>query len=134
MKSKFYSKEPVSNVVIRFQDCDPFGHLNNARYIDYFINAREGHLVEYYNLDIYERQNNQRETGLRKQIYKERSCRVEPMQGLVKDIFELDYFWMQCNAGNRWLFAAMGLTIQMHQLEAYRENQSTCKIITEVLE
>ena len=28
----------------RFSDCDPFGHLNNARYIDYFINAREDHL------------------------------------------------------------------------------------------
>ena len=50
------NKEPVSDVVIRFQDCDPFGHLNNARYIDYFINAREEHLAEYYDLDIYERQ------------------------------------------------------------------------------
>lgn len=49
-------KEPRSNVVIRFQDCDPFGHLNNARYIDYFINAREDHLAQYYDLDIYRRQ------------------------------------------------------------------------------
>jgi acyl-CoA thioester hydrolase len=29
------SKELESTAVIRFQDCDPFGHLNNARYIDY---------------------------------------------------------------------------------------------------
>ena len=50
------NKEPASDVVIRFQDCDPFGHLNNARYIDYFINVREEHLAEYYDLDIYERQ------------------------------------------------------------------------------
>ena len=31
-------KELESEVVARFQDCDPFGHLNNARYMDYFIN------------------------------------------------------------------------------------------------
>ncbi len=35
-----FNKEPETQIVIRFQDCDPFGHLNNARYIDYFVNAR----------------------------------------------------------------------------------------------
>ncbi len=55
------------------------------------------------------------------------------MQGLVKDIFELDYCWMRGNAGNRWLFAAMGLTIQMHQLDAFNEKRSTWVIKTEVL-
>lgn len=39
-------------VKIRFQDCDPFNHLNNSKYIDYFINAREDQLLEYYELDI----------------------------------------------------------------------------------
>jgi thioesterase-3 len=48
--------EPTSRVTIRFQDCDPFGHLYNSRYLDYFINAREDHLAESYGLDIYERQ------------------------------------------------------------------------------
>ncbi|MTI87188.1 MAG: acyl-CoA thioesterase [Balneolaceae bacterium] len=38
---------------IRFQDCDPFNHLNNSKYIDYFINAREDQLIEYYDIDIY---------------------------------------------------------------------------------
>ena len=47
-------KELESEVIARFQDCDPFGHLNNARYIDYFINAREDHLIQFYNLNIYE--------------------------------------------------------------------------------
>lgn len=37
---------------IRFADCDPFGHLNNARYFDYFMNAREDHLRENYQFDI----------------------------------------------------------------------------------
>jgi YbgC/YbaW family acyl-CoA thioester hydrolase len=35
---------------VRFGDCDPFSHLNNARYIDYFLNAREDHLAHYYQL------------------------------------------------------------------------------------
>ncbi len=34
------SKLWESKVLIRFSDCDPFNHLNNARYIDYFINAQ----------------------------------------------------------------------------------------------
>ncbi|MBV1888215.1 MAG: acyl-CoA thioesterase [Urechidicola sp.] len=42
-----------NKVKVRFQDCDPFNHLNNSKYIDYFINAREDHLLENYNLDIY---------------------------------------------------------------------------------
>ena len=60
-----------------------------------------------------------------KQIYKERSYRVEPMKGLVKDIFELDYCWMRRSQSNRWLFAAMGLKIQMYQLDAYKQKRST---------
>lgn len=46
--------EPETLVTVRFQDCDPFGHLNNARYIDYFFNARQDQLVEHYNLSTYE--------------------------------------------------------------------------------
>lgn len=38
---------------IRFQDCDPFKHLNNSKYIDYFINAREDQIKEYYGIDMY---------------------------------------------------------------------------------
>jgi hypothetical protein len=68
-----------------------------------------------------------------RQIYKERAKRVEPMQGLVKEIFDLDRCWMKGNESNRWLFAAMGLTIQMHQLKAYHEKRSTWKIKEEVL-
>ena len=42
-----------SKTKIRFQDCDPFNHLNNASYFNYLINAREDQLIENYNLDIY---------------------------------------------------------------------------------
>lgn len=38
---------------IRFQDCDPFRHLNNARYIDYFLNARADQVLEHFGLDIF---------------------------------------------------------------------------------
>lgn len=37
---------------IRFNDCDPFGHLNNGRYIDYMLNAREDHLRQFHQLDL----------------------------------------------------------------------------------
>ena len=43
-----------SKVLIRFPDCDPFNHLNNARYIDYFINAREDHIMANLNFNIYQ--------------------------------------------------------------------------------
>jgi acyl-CoA thioester hydrolase len=45
-------KNPRSLYKVRFSDCDLFGHLNNARYIDYFLNAREDHLKDHYDLDL----------------------------------------------------------------------------------
>lgn len=39
---------------IRFQDCDPFNHLNNSKYLEYFINAREDQIEKHYNLDIFQ--------------------------------------------------------------------------------
>src|SRR6187431_2177309 len=46
---------------IRFQDCDPFNHLNNSKYLEYFINAREDQIAENYDLDIFKYM---QETGL----------------------------------------------------------------------
>ena len=46
-------KKGQSTLLIRFHDCDPFNHLNNGRYIDYFMNAREDHLTETFNFNIY---------------------------------------------------------------------------------
>ncbi|MFM7022636.1 MAG: acyl-CoA thioesterase [Flavobacteriales bacterium] len=48
-----FEKTPSSKKVIQFQDCDPYGHLNNGRYFDYFLNAREDHLANFYDLDIF---------------------------------------------------------------------------------
>lgn len=43
---------------IRFQDCDPLNHLNNSKYLDYMINAREDQLIEHYDLNIFENAKN----------------------------------------------------------------------------
>ena len=44
------NKEPETRTLVRFGDCDPLSHLNNARYLDYFLNAREDHLLHHYGL------------------------------------------------------------------------------------
>lgn len=51
-KNKVYPKETESKVVIRFQDCDPLRHLNNAKYFDYFFNAREDQVPKLYGLEV----------------------------------------------------------------------------------
>ncbi|TRX37476.1 acyl-CoA thioesterase [Flavobacterium sp. ZT3R18] len=48
------NKNPNSKYKIRFTDCDMFGHLNNSRYLDYLINAREDHLKDFYDFDFNE--------------------------------------------------------------------------------
>lgn len=45
--------ELESTALARFQDCDPFGHLNNARYIDYFLNARDDQLLQFYEFSVF---------------------------------------------------------------------------------
>ena len=40
--------EVSKTVKIRFVDCDPLGHLNNVRYLDYMLNAREDHVEDFY--------------------------------------------------------------------------------------
>jgi len=49
------------------------------------------------------------------------------VQGLVKDIFDLDNCLMRDEKNNRWLFAAMGVA-QISQLAAYRKNRSIWRI------
>jgi acyl-CoA thioester hydrolase len=41
-------KEISSLVRIRFSDCDPIGHLNNVKYLEYMLNAREDHVEAGY--------------------------------------------------------------------------------------
>ena len=41
-------KEIASTAKIRFSDCDPIGHLNNVKYLEYMLNAREDHVESFY--------------------------------------------------------------------------------------
>lgn len=41
-------KDIFSLFKIRFADCDPVGHLNNVKYLEYMLNAREDHIAERY--------------------------------------------------------------------------------------
>ncbi|ALW85143.1 hypothetical protein AUC43_08585 [Hymenobacter sedentarius] len=47
-------KTPETTHRVYFQDCDMLGHLNNARYLDYFLNAREEHTTAHYSLNMGE--------------------------------------------------------------------------------
>jgi acyl-CoA thioester hydrolase len=49
---KEVKKTTESRVVIRFQDCDPLRHLNNAKYFDYFFNAREDQVPKLYGVEV----------------------------------------------------------------------------------
>ncbi len=40
------------NYKVRFNDCDPMGHLNNSKYIDYFINGMEDFMFVNYNIEL----------------------------------------------------------------------------------
>ena len=41
-----------SYYIVRFNDCDPLGHLNNSKYIDYLLNAREDHLRDFHQMEL----------------------------------------------------------------------------------
>ena len=45
-------RSPETTRRVHFQDCDMLGHLNNARYLDYFLNAREDHTATHYALNL----------------------------------------------------------------------------------
>ncbi|RZK22484.1 MAG: acyl-CoA thioesterase [Hymenobacter sp.] len=47
-------RTPETQHRIHFQDCDMLGHLNNARYLDYLLNAREDQVAEHYDLNMGE--------------------------------------------------------------------------------
>ncbi len=46
------AKVTETRVVIRFQDCDPLQHLNNAKYLDYFFNARSDQVTQMFGFNV----------------------------------------------------------------------------------
>lgn len=48
-----FPKMTQTRAVIQFQDCDPLGHLNNSKYLDYLFNAREAEFEHTYGFRMY---------------------------------------------------------------------------------
>jgi hypothetical protein len=68
-----------------------------------------------------------------RRLRQQRGQTVEPMQGVVKDVFALERCWMRGHHNNHWLFAAMGVAVQLHQARAFKVHRSTWKIKQDVL-
>jgi YbgC/YbaW family acyl-CoA thioester hydrolase len=45
---------PESKMLVRFSDCDLYGHLSNIQYVKYFMDAREDHIAESYGFTLAE--------------------------------------------------------------------------------
>lgn len=43
-----------SKTRVQYQDCDPFNHLNNSKYIDYIMGARTEQLLQHYGFNASE--------------------------------------------------------------------------------
>ena len=54
MTEKRIKKEITSVRRVRFSDCDSFGHLNNAAYLEYFMDTREEQVLAEYNFSFPE--------------------------------------------------------------------------------
>ena len=48
------NKTLESKTRIQYQDCDPFNHLNNSKYIDYMMAARTEQLLDQYDFNASE--------------------------------------------------------------------------------
>lgn len=66
-------------------------------------------------------------------LYRQRSSTVEPRQGLIKDIFELERGWRRGKENKWWLLAALGVAVQLHQYRAWEAGRSTWASNQEVL-
>ena len=110
-------------------DKDLFFELQRQRGMLWLTTSRKGadkSPARQRMVKVLKRSKNQR-------LYKQRSYTGEPMQGLLKDIFELDRCWMRGKKNNRWLFAAMGVAVQLHQYRGWQAGRSTWAIKPEVL-
>ena len=110
-------------------DKDVFRELRRQRGIRLLTTPRKGSAI---------RPERQRMVKVLKQkrhqhLYQQRRYTVEPMQGLITDIVDLETCWLRGQAPNRWLFAALGVVMQMHQYRAWQEGRSTWAIKQEVL-
>ncbi|MEJ0029795.1 MAG: acyl-CoA thioesterase [Bacteroidota bacterium] len=46
------NKWPETKMLVRFSDCDLYGHLSNIQYVKYFMDAREDHISQNYGFTL----------------------------------------------------------------------------------
>ena len=125
------TKNPKSRYKIRFNDCDLFGHLNNARYIDYFMNAREDHLKDEHQFDISESYKNRMAwvvrhheiAYLRSAVYNEMVTIQSTL--LVVDNDSLHVEMLMMNAEETHIKSIMRTTFTIVNSETGRKEQHT---------
>ena len=77
-----------SRAKVRFQDCDPFNHLNNARYIDYFLKVemkmwgddKKDLKAIYWATYVYIDVTKKKKTEHSKELDKLMSCILNPIE------------------------------------------------------
>ena len=93
-----FPKVLESTTKVRFQDCDPLNHLNNSKYFDYMINAREDQLIEHYDLDIFE---NAKITGTTWVVVSHQIAYIRP--ALVMESLTISSQLVQFNKKQLWV-------------------------------
>ena len=101
-------KEFSSTVKIRFADCDPIGHLNNVKYLEYMLNAREDHVEQNYGFtyEQYTRETGctwvtiQNEIAYLKEVRYNSTVRITSKTILVDDITAVVELLMTDEAGS----------------------------------
>jgi hypothetical protein len=101
-RETFHVKEHVNYVAMDFKadDFDLFRELKRQRKMNLITYCRQNmdkSLHRKKMLQFMQKPKHQK-------IYRERSYRVKPMQGIVKDICDLNRCWMSDEQNTRWLF------------------------------
>jgi len=110
-------------------DCDLFREVKRQRNILLITQCRKNMNKSPERRKIIEIM----EQPAHKILFGQRGVSVEPVEGLVKNIFDLDNCLMRGEKNNCRLFAAMSVAVQISQLAAYRKNRSTWRIKDDVL-
>lgn len=93
---------PFSTHRIRFDDCDPFGHLNNISYQRYFLRAREDHALEFYQFDIF------RHTLFTKKGWVVSAFQIRYLvPAMMNDVVLIESALVQYNESSLWVEAVM---------------------------
>jgi hypothetical protein len=124
-------KYQIKNVCMdsKADDCPMYFALKNRYKIQLITNPR----TKMNKTELRRKMIEELKSKKLRKLYKERSYTVEPMQGLVKDIFDLDVCWMRGDRSNRWIFAAMGVAVQIAQANAVKQKLSTWNVKKQVL-